>query len=116
MSILLACHLKFKDAPEVAEWVSGPFYDVEQHAEQRPEWHLLEDVGHRYEGQAGPPPAGCSPKGNTAGKMTSPDEPREEPGQSQGCADLNALPDEGLLFLLEVSLPDESLLGSFDPF
>jgi peptidyl-tRNA hydrolase len=22
----LACYLKFKDAPEVAEWLSGPFY------------------------------------------------------------------------------------------
>ena len=24
----LACYLKFKDSPEVAEWLSGPFYKV----------------------------------------------------------------------------------------
>ena len=24
----LACYLKFKDAPEVATWLSGPFYKV----------------------------------------------------------------------------------------
>lgn len=24
----LACYLKFKDTPEVAEWLSGPFYKV----------------------------------------------------------------------------------------
>lgn len=24
----LACYLKFKDSPEIAEWLSGPFYKV----------------------------------------------------------------------------------------
>ncbi|OWK41713.1 hypothetical protein FRUB_03791 [Fimbriiglobus ruber] len=24
----LACYLKFRDAPEVAEWLAGPFYKV----------------------------------------------------------------------------------------
>ena len=24
----LACYLKFKDSPEVAEWLSGPFYEA----------------------------------------------------------------------------------------
>lgn len=24
----LACYLKFKDSPEVADWLSGPFYKV----------------------------------------------------------------------------------------
>ncbi len=24
----LSCYLKFRDAPEVAEWLSGPFYKV----------------------------------------------------------------------------------------